>query len=269
LHVVEEGPKDGTPVVLLHGFPEFWYSWRHQLPALAAAGFRAIAPDLRGYNLSDKPKGLRNYTTEQLVGDVVGLIRACGHERAHVVGHDWGGALAYQFAARHPEMMRRLVIMNAPHPRLLLRRLRRSFTQLRRSWYMFFFQLPKLPERMILRDDFMPRVLRGMATHKESFDDDVLARFTEAIRQPGAATATINYYRAAMRRPSRGSSMIDCPTLVLWGDRDHALGVELLEGLDTFVPHLEVRHVPDASHWIQNDCPEIVNRELISFLHAA
>src|SRR5205807_2242388 len=143
----------GPPAVLLHGFPEFWYSWRHQLPALAAAGFRVIAPDMRGYNLSAKPPGIRSYCLEALTGDVVGLVRHLGYERAVIAGHDWGGAVAWHTALTRPDVVERLVILNSPHPATFLRELR-TFAQLRKSWYMFFFQLPLLPELMIRRNHF-------------------------------------------------------------------------------------------------------------------
>ncbi len=144
LHYVEAGPLDGPPVVLLHGFPDFWYSWRHQIPPLAAAGFRAIAPDMRGYNLSSKPADISAYEARRLAGDIRALIRERGLERACVAGHDWGAAVAWVLAMRHPETVERLAILNVPHPRRMLEALRRPGRQLLRSWYMFFFQLPWL-----------------------------------------------------------------------------------------------------------------------------
>jgi pimeloyl-ACP methyl ester carboxylesterase len=153
LHCAFAGPEDGPLVVLLHGFPEFWWSWRHQIPALAAAGFRVVAPDMRGYNLSDKPLGVEAYRIEKLVGDVAGLIRALGRERAHIVGHDWGAVVAWEFAMRRPEMTERLAVLNVPHPREMLKGLRRP-AQLRKSWYIFFFQLPAVPERLLAQNDF-------------------------------------------------------------------------------------------------------------------
>ena len=184
----------------LHGFPEFWYSWRHQLPALAAAGFRAVAPDLRGYNLSDKPPGVAGYRMEHLVADVAGLVRGTGRPRAAVVGHDWGGAIAWTFAMRHPELVERLVVLNAPHPAAFLRELRTP-AQLLRSWYVFFFQLPGLPEWYVRRRDFalLERALRRGAVRPGAFSDEDVRLCKEALARPGALTAAINYYRAVFR----------------------------------------------------------------------
>jgi pimeloyl-ACP methyl ester carboxylesterase len=263
LHVVSRG--EGPPVVFLHGFPEFWYSWRHQIEALSAAGFQAIAPDLRGYNLSDKPTGVGAYRTKHLVGDVAGLIRAMGHEKAHVVSHDWGGAVAWHFAEAYPEMVEKLVVLNCPHPALMARRIWIP-PQLFRSWYMFFFQLPSLPESRITKPAFVKQAFRGWATNPDAFSDEDLARYHEAICQPGAATAAINYYRAAMRRPTFRWKTIDAPTMVIWGDQDKALGTELLRGTERIAPNLRVEHIPDASHWVQHDRPERVNELLLTFL---
>ena len=263
LHVVIEG--SGPPVVLLHGFPELWYSWRHQIEALAAAGFTAIAPDMRGYNLSDKPRGVAAYHVSHLARDVAGLIRALGHQRAHLVGHDWGGAVAFMVAGWHPDVVHRLVVMNCPHPAIMFRRIWRP-RQLRRSWYMFFFQLPWLPERWVTTDAFMAQALRGMAANPEAFSDEDLAVFVESIRRPGAATGAINYYRAAMRRPTFRAPPIAAPTLLIWGDRDRALGQELIAGTERIAPRLEVRHIPDASHWVQQDRPLDVNAILLPYL---
>ncbi|MFN7972241.1 MAG: alpha/beta hydrolase [Acidobacteriota bacterium] len=263
LHVVIEG--SGPPVVLLHGFPELWYSWRHQMPALASAGFTAIAPDLRGYNTSDKPRGVARYKAERLAEDVAALCRALGHERAVIVGHDWGGAVAWTLAMTHPTLVERLVVMNCPHPAIMARRVLRP-AQLRRSWYMFFFQIPFLPERWVCSRDFIRRALRGTSANPAAFGDDDLARFYEAIAVPGAARAAIDYYRAAFRRLPLRPTTIACPVLLVWGDRDRFLGQELIQGTERLAPMLRVHHVPDASHWVQQDRPEEVNRVLLAFL---
>lgn len=268
LNVATEG--DGPPVLLLHGFPEFWYSWRHQMSALAEAGYQAIAPDLRGFNKSDKPRGVRSYRTDHLERDLLGLLRALGHEKAHVVGHDWGGALAWSFAARHPERVEKLVVMNAPHPERMLRALL-TWRQLKKSWYMFFFQLPLLPERATRDPHFMRRAFRGMAVHKTRFPDSDLVKFEEAYAMPGAATAALNWYRAAFRHPRVSASLprIQAPTLLIWGQQDRALGNELTEGLGRYVRDLTVHPIADASHWVQQDAPDEVNRALLGFLGPA
>jgi epoxide hydrolase 4 len=278
LHLVEAG--SGPLVVLLHGFPEFWYSWRHQIPALADAGFRVAAPDMRGYNLSDKPRGVESYRGEALAGDVRALIEALGEDRAHVVGHDWGAQVTWETAMRHPEHVDRLAILNVPHPTRMLEGLRTP-SQLRRSWYMFFFQLPGVPEAAFRRNDFAwPRkVLREDPVSPDAFREEDIERFVEAWSQPGAVGAMIDYYRAAFRNPAalnallgRGDgppdlSVVHAPTLVIWGERDTALGSELAEPDRRWVPNLvEVERLPDASHWVQNDAPERVNELLRRFL---
>ena len=265
LHVAECGK--GRPVVLLHGFPEHWYSWRHQMQALADAGYRAIAPDLRGYNLSDKPRAIADYTMDKLIGDVFGLCDALGLPEIDLVAHDWGGAVGWYVGLEHAHRLRTLTICNSPHP-VIFRRLLRTPAQLRRSWYMFAFQLPFLPERQLQRPGFAQKALRGWAVHKERFPDEDLARYTTAIAQPGAATGMINYYRAALRHPRSWRGTIKVPTLVLWGEQDRALGVECLDGLERYVEDLRVVRIPDASHWVQQDAPETVNRELCAFLAA-
>lgn len=259
-------PEDVPLVVLLHGFPEFWWSWRHQLRALASAGFWAVAPDMRGYNESDKPKGVDAYQIEKLAGDVAGLIRALGRKDAIVVGHDWGGAVAWTFAADHPDMLRRLAILNVPHPLQMLRGLRRP-AQMKKSWYMFFFQLPRIPEHFLLKDDaaFVRRGFRGDGVPAEEVEP-----YVDAIRVPGAAESAINYYRAAIRRVFRGSvpemKKIERPVLVVWGDRDRYLGKELAEPPASLVPNARVVHVPGASHWVQNDAADRVNELLLGFV---
>jgi pimeloyl-ACP methyl ester carboxylesterase len=267
LHYVEAG--EGPLVVLLHGFPEFWYSWRRQIPALAAAGFRVVAPDMRGYNLSDRPADWRDYDTDLLADDIAGLVAALGEERAHIVGHDWGAAVAYTLAMRHPEIVERLAILNVPHPERMISALR-TLSQLRKSWYMFFFQLPIIPERLLARDNysFAKRSLR--AGSPGSFSDEDLARYVEAWSQPGALTGMINYYRAALRRTPRsaqaGLRPIAAQTLVIWGERDAYIGRELAEPLPQWVPNVRVERLPQATHWVQHEAPEQVNELLVGFL---
>jgi pimeloyl-ACP methyl ester carboxylesterase len=279
LHYVEAPPQAGTATgaerlcCVLHGFPEFWYSWRHQLPALAGAGFRALAPDLRGYNESDRPPGVESYRIERLVEDVAGLIRHAGPGPADVVGHDWGGGIAWALAATRPQLVRRLVICNAPHPAAFLRELRTP-GQLLRSWYMFFFQLPALPEWLFRAGDFaLPdRALRHGPARPGAFTDEDIRRYKEALARPGAVTAGINYYRAAFRHfgqvRRRVAGRVAAPTLLIWGDRDPYLGPRLTEGLGEWVPNLQIERIADAGHWVQNEAPERVNRLLVEFLTA-
>lgn len=200
LHIVEAGPKSGIPVVLLHGFPEFWYGWRKQIPALADAACRVIVPDQRGYNLSDKPRGIKNYHIDKLVGDILGLIDALEYEKVNLVGHDWGAVVSWIFAFRHPERLHKLGILNAPHPLVMRRFLQRDFEQIRRSWYTYFFQLPWIPEIGMRKNDWRGAVrgLRGSGKI-HTFTNEDIVEYKEAWSQPGAITSMINWYRAGAR----------------------------------------------------------------------
>jgi pimeloyl-ACP methyl ester carboxylesterase len=267
LHYMEAG--EGPPVVLLHGFPDFWYSWRFQIPALAGAGFRVIAPDMRGYNLSSRPAGVSSYAASKLAADIRDLVVERGATRAFVAGHDWGAAVAWATAMRHPDAVERLAILNVPHPRRMLEALRRPSRQLLRSWYMFFFQLPWLPEQLVRADDW--RALRRPFADARpgAFTPADLERYREAWSHPGAVAAMLNYYRAAMRRPSGSVGSlppVQAPTMVIWGERDRHLGAELAEPHRRDVPHLErVVRLHDASHWVQHDEPDRVSELLTEF----
>jgi pimeloyl-ACP methyl ester carboxylesterase len=265
LHHVEAG--EGPLVVLLHGFPEFWYGFRRQIPALARAGFRVVVPDLRGYNRSDRPAGVEAYTGRELADDVAGLIRACGEERAAVVGHDWGAGVAWSFAMAHPGMLRRLAVLNGPHPQMMVRGLSDP-GQLLRSWYMFFFQLPRLPELVLGRDG--GRGLTGTFRREArpgSFTEADLELYCEAFTQPGALTAMVNYYRALARPRGRvRARRVEVPVLSLWGEEDRHLKRELARPTPDLVADLEVVYLPGASHWVQHDAPSEVNERLAGFL---
>jgi pimeloyl-ACP methyl ester carboxylesterase len=267
---LEAGPADGPPVLLLHGFPECSIGWRHQLPALAAAGFRAVAPDLRGYGGSDKPPRVADYRVEVLAADVAGLIDHLGG-RAAVVGHDWGGIVAWHAAMACPGRITRLAVLNAPHPLAYLRELRWS-TQLLRSWYAFAFQLPWLPEALLRLGDFsqLRRLWRDGPARLDPRPADVAADYARAFAPPGALTAALNYYRAAFRGGPAGARTavrtIDVPTLLIWGDRDPYLVRGLAEGLEAWVTNLRVEHLPAATHWVQHDEPARVNALLVEHL---
>ncbi len=265
LHWVEAG--EGPPAVLLHGFPEFWWGWRRQIQPLADAGFRVIAPDLRGYNLSDKPRGVSAYRIENLVADVEGLIRQTGLQRAHVVGHDWGGLIAWWLAMLRPERVDRLAILNAPHPRAFRREFRKP-DQMLRSWYAAAFQVPVLPEVAIRHNDFalLEGAFRASSVRPGAFTDDDIRRYKEAAARPGALTAMLNYYRAAARRPGPPTRRIDHPALLNWGERDQALSIRNTHGLREWVPNLRIERIPEASHWVAAEFPERVNALLTDFL---
>lgn len=269
LHYVEAG--EGPLVVLLHGFPELWLAWRRQIPMLADAGLRVVAPDMRGYGLSDKPRGWRNYDREHLGDDVAGLIRHLGVERAHLVGHDWGGIVAFYTAIDHPEVIDRLVVLNGGHPNQFGEGLRHP-GQLLRSWYMFYFQLPWLPERTARARGW--RLLREPLENDArpgSFSRSDIERYRENWSQPGAITAQINYYRALGRRLPRlvrakNNPPIKAPTLVVWGERDRYAQPRLAKQDHGGVPNLERVVYLSATHWVQHDEPERVGQEIIGFL---
>jgi pimeloyl-ACP methyl ester carboxylesterase len=264
LHYVTLGA--GPLVVLLHGFPEFWYAWRWQIAALAAAGFRVVAPDQRGYNLSDKPAKVSAYGVKRLVDDVAALIEACGEEKAFIVGHDWGAGVAWSFAMSRPEMVKRLVVLNGPHPERLLKAMRDPI-QLVRSWYMFFFQIPSLPEAVARLDDFafLLKPLREEPTNPEAFSREDLARYVEAFAQPGALTAMIDWYRAMFRGTAVPVRRTDVEALVVWGEKDRHLGRDLAKPSAELVPNARVVFLPNATHWVQHDEPARVSAELIAF----
>lgn len=265
LHYVTAGA--GPLVVLLHGFPEFWYSWRANIPALARVR-RVVALDLRGYNLSSKPAD--GYDVATLTTDIRCAIEALGERQADLVGHDWGGALAWAFAMREPDYLRRLVVLNAPHPGPMTRELR-HLRQLRRSIYIGYFQLAGLAERALAADHYgaIWRTFRHADHDREWLGDDDIQRFVDAIARPGALTAALSYYRQLMRRGLAAvgvARVITAPTLVLWGEQDPYLGVELLDGLDRWVRDLRCVRFPEAGHWLNQQAPNIVNSEMVAFL---
>jgi pimeloyl-ACP methyl ester carboxylesterase len=268
LHYVAAG--SGPLVVLLHGFPEFWFSYRRVLPALAARGFRVVAPDLRGFNLSSKPAGVRAYGIDVVVEDIAGLIRALGEERASVVGHDVGAGISWAFAMTHPEMVSRLAVLNGPHPKRLLDSFRKNPAQLFKSWYVFFFQLPLLPEAVAELDRYELLIKALREEPKRPFSREELERYRDAFAEPGALTAMINYYRA-MFRPSTNVKIVPFtgPSLVVWGEEDPHLGRELATPDLDLVPNARVEFVSDATHWVHHDQPERVIALLEEHLRAA
>ncbi|MXV64329.1 alpha/beta fold hydrolase [Natronorubrum sp. JWXQ-INN-674] len=257
LHVVAAGDEADPLVVLLHGFPEFWYGWRHQIEPLVDAGYRVLVPDQRGYNLSEKPDGVRSYRTRECSRDIAELIATAGQDEAHVVGHDWGGAVAWDLALRHPGVIDRLAIVNAPHPVVYRHHLLSNPDQLRRSWYAFCFQLPRLPEFACRVGDFrlLERALRETAP-SGTFTDLELTRYRRAWRKDGALTGMLNWYRAAARYPpSLPRERIDVPTLIVWGEADTALATELAIDADQYCKNSRLELLPETSHWVQHERP--------------
>lgn len=265
------GPEDGPLVILLHGFPEFWYGWRKQIGPLVTAGFRVVAPDQRGYNRSSKPQAVRDYDMRLLVGDVLALVRQEGRERAFLVGHDWGALVAWRVAALHPERVERLVIINVPHPALLPRFLMTRPRQLLRSWYMFFFQLPWLPERLFRFQNFRSTCESLLRTSRPgTFSSEDLEQYRQAWAQPGAARSMIHWYRALFRRPRAiRIPEVSIPVLILWGRRDAFLLPELAEASLRYCRDGHLQAFEEATHWLQHEEPEAVNAAIVRFLRAA
>jgi epoxide hydrolase 4 len=269
LHVVQAGPEDGPPVILLHGFPEPWFCWRHQIGPLADAGYRVLAPDQRGYNTSEKPRPIADYALDVLAADVVGLIDHTRCGQASLVGHDWGGIVAWWVAVRHPGRVQRLAVLNAPHPVAFRRYLFRHPAQLLRSWYAFSFQIPRLPEANFRRANWrsLTRTLRT-TSRSGTFSEDDLQQYRQAWSEPGAITAMLHWYRAALRhRPRpRGDPRVHVPTLMIWGKGD----VFLLPGTATASLDLcadgRLEWIVEATHWVQHEEPDRVNRLLLEFL---
>jgi pimeloyl-ACP methyl ester carboxylesterase len=255
----------------LHGFPESAYSWRYQMPLLAQLGYYVWAPDLRGYGGSSRPLGVAAYALENLQEDVAALIEASGAKEVVLVGHDWGALIAWYYAMFGRLPISRLIIMNVPHPALMEKGLR-TRRQLAKSWYIFFFQLPWIPEWGLARRscEAIGRMFRDMAVDKSRFPDEVLRVYRDAAAEPGALTAMVNYYRALIRglrrTRRRGIVPIETPTLVIWGEVDAALGKELSYGTENYVGNLTLRYLPNVSHWVQQEAPETVNGMIEAWL---
>lgn len=268
LHVAVVG--QGPPVILLHGFPENWRSWRRQFAALVHAGFSVWAPDMRGYNLSERPSDREAYHLRHLIADVASVVHATGYPRAHIGGHDWGGIVAWTFAGHNPDLIDKLVIFNAPHLAIYLEKVRQP-PQMFRSWYVLFFLLPRLPERALSARNFgaVRDMFKRLPTRAGAFSDEDIDQYIRALSSPGALTAGLNYYRANLRSDGVAlarSARIAAETLVIWGDHDPAMGPEVLDGLEKVAPRVRVHRIPDASHWVQNEAPDEVNRVLTNFL---
>lgn len=274
LHVLTDGSETGPSVVLLHGFPEFHYGWRKQIPALVNAGFRVIVPDQRGYNLSDKPKGISAYDVDILAKDIIGLLDHFGIEKTFLVGHDWGAVVAWTLALNHPERFKKLAILNVPHPDVMTRFILENAEQRKRSWYVFFFQIPFFVEWVLRRNNFrnMARMLVGSG-RKSTFSADDLLEYKKAWSQTGALTGMVNWYRAVFWRSLKYAfqqnkipmRQVQVPTLMLWGKRDVALSHEMVNPSVALCDQGEAVLFEKATHWVQHDEADEVNRRLIQF----
>jgi len=268
LHAVAAGPKDGPLVILLHGFPEFWYSWHKQIGPLADAGFHVVAPDQRGYNLSSKPPKISDYAIGNLVADVVFIAGRLGRERIHLAGHDWGAAVAWATALLAPERLNKLAILNVPHPAVFMRTVRTNPCQMRRSWYMAFFQIPRLPEKRFSANNFAMGMKALVASSRPgTFTPADLEHYRTAWSNPGTVTAMINWYRTFLRSrpPLPKDPKIHVPTRILWGERDMFLLPVMAQQSVPFCDSAELTYFTDATHWLQHEEPDAVNSALIEF----
>ncbi|MGB1286064.1 MAG: alpha/beta fold hydrolase [Aggregatilineales bacterium] len=281
LHTFIAGDKDGDPIFLLHGFPEFWYAWRRQIPYLVGSGYRVIVPDLRGYNLSDKPDGIASYRISTLARDVAGLADALGYNTFNLVGHDWGAAVSWWVATMFPQRLKKLIILNVPYPSIMAAEFRKfNLSQLRKSWYMFFFQIPALPEALMSMNDYknIADMIQNDA-NPGSFSDADMDLYREAWGQPGAMKSMLHWYRAMIQsgtgentdnQPRQSSPdaklRITVSTLILWGEQDVALDVDLAHLSLKICDDGKLHTFPDATHWLQHDEPDAVNQHIRDFV---
>lgn len=268
LHCAEAGDPKTPLLILLHGFPEFWFAWRGYMAILAASGFHVVAPDQRGYNLSEKPRGIDAYRLDILADDVADLASTLGHPTFHVVGHDWGGSVAWSLAARHSSRLKRMAVLNAPHPAIWLRAMESDRDQRRKSGYVRFLQLPWLPETVLLLGRY-EGLGKALATARpDAFSTDVIAVYRDAWRRPGALTAMLNWYRALLRHPVAmpASGTLTPPCLLLWGDGDPFAIPKLADESAALCAEAEVVHLPGVGHWSIHDARETVLAHLQRFV---
>jgi len=279
IHYIKAGPEDGKLILFLHGFPQFWYMWRDQLLDLSK-NYLAVAPDMRGYNLSSKPEEIEQYQPHHIVEDLRALVEEhFGRKKFILVGHDWGGVVAFPFANMHPDLVEKLIIINAPHPNIFGRLIAKNKDQQTSSQYVLFFRT-KNAEGFLAANNYQN--LYGVVFNSEmEYDEDDRQMYKEAWSQTGALTGGLNYYRAGgLRPPSQGEDiseltdeqletnpvMINVPTLVIWGEKDTALTVHNLEGLDEFIPDLIIKRIPEGSHWVINEQPDKINSLIRGFI---
>ena len=272
LHTIQAGPKDGPLLIFLHGFPEFWYCWHRQIDFFAEKGFRVMVPDQRGYNTSSKPSGISPYRVDFIARDTIGLIEYAGRRKACIVGHDWGGATAWWLGQRYPSWVEKLAVLNCPHPSVMREHLYNNQAQRKKSWYIFYYQLPWLPEWTMSRKDWeFSRKALQFTSVRGTFSEDEMSKYVEAWSQPGALTAMLNWYRASIqllkgRQKNRHPlGKIEVPTLLLWGVKDRFLDREMAQPSIERCTKGEVIYLDEATHWLQHEEPETVNPLLLEF----
>lgn len=269
LHLMTAGPEKGPLVLLLHGFPEFWYGWRHHIEPLAAAGYRVIVPDQRGYNLSDKPTGIENYTIDTLRDDIIGLIEQQEQEKAFLVGHDWGGAVAWHIASTRPEYVEKLIPINMPHPAAMPEVMKTYPVQAVLSSYILFFQLPWLPEKVICanRFQFIKQAFH-LTSRNGTFSKEEIEKYDEAWRQPETVTSMLNWYRALRKGTYSqiNNQPVTVPVRIIWGRRDQFLSIELVKKSLQLCIDKKAALIDEATHWVTHEQPETVNGLIQRFI---
>ena len=273
LHTVQAGPQDGPLLIFLHGFPEFWYCWYRQIDFFAGKGLRVIVPDQRGYNTSSKLSGISPYRIDSIARDTIGLIEYANRRKACIVGHDWGGATAWWLGQRYSSWVEKLAVLNCPHPSVITKHLLNNPAQRKKSWYIFYYQLPWLPELTMSREKWaFSRKALQFTSVRGTFSNEEIAEYVKAWSKPGALTAMLNWYRAGllMMKPSRQKRhalrKIEVVTLLLWGVKDHFLGQELAQPSIDRCSDGKLVFLEEATHWLQHEVPEKVNSLLLDFL---
>ncbi len=267
LHVIQAGPVEGPLLILLHGFPEFWYSWQQYIQPLVEAGYRVWVPDQRGYNLSSKPQEIDAYTLDTLAQDIIGLMEVAGRDQARIIGHDWGGTVAWWLAMHAPHRVERAVIINSVHPLVWMQSLHSNHAQFFRSWYLRFFQVPRLPEAVLRRNQWaaLAAALTG-SSHQGAFTEEDLAVYRAAWNQPGAITGMLNWYRAILRQKLKESDgRVQVPVELIWGAQDRAAGVELAHQSVALCDQGHLELIEEATHWVHHEQPERVEQVIQRF----
>lgn len=266
LEVRTAGPASGELVVLLHGFPECWNTWRHQIEPLAAAGYQVCVPDMRGYGRSSSPRGWQHYQLDELITDIDTIRRHFGVQRFHLAGHDWGAAVAWWYALHHEARLLSLAVLNVPHPQAFLSALQGSPRQILKSWYIFYFQIPWLPEwSMKLFRHAILRLTLQRTSAPGAYDAEDFRNLQTCWQQPGCLHAMVNYYRALLRhlRLPPGDNCLSVPTCILWGERDIALTLKMAHDSMNYLQHGSLTTYPDATHWLAHDKPQEVTQRLL------
>ncbi|AKD04033.1 alpha/beta hydrolase [Pontibacter korlensis] len=267
LHVATAGEAAGETIVMLHGFPEYWYGWHKQLSFFASHGYHVVAPDQRGYNLSSKPQAVEEYTLEKLAGDIIRLISQLGKEKVVLLGHDWGGIVGWVIGMYYPHLLQKLILLNIPHPAVMLNHLKTNPRQMLRSWYAALFQVPAVPEKAARLLDFRPLEKAMTGTAKPgTFSKEDMAAYKEAWQQQGALTSMINWYRAFKYTELSLNKNVEVPTLMIWGKKDTAPGAEMAEPSIARCPNGKLIFLDDATHWLHHEQPDRVNEEILAFL---